>query len=137
LIKMLKRSSAGFTLIEILIATVILGVSVVVIMQLFSGGLNSAKVSLDYQQAVFHAREVIEETLLGASISEGISTGLFEDGYDWKTDISTISGEDDQVGVSGLEKFHISVVISWQDGTKEKHYEISTVKAVPQMKENI
>ena len=56
-------SQKGFTLIETLVAVMILAISLVVVMQLFSGGLKSNKVSNDYLYGIFHAREKMEELL--------------------------------------------------------------------------
>ena len=54
----------GFTLLEVLVATMVLGISVVIVLQLFSGGLDQARRAEDYTRAVFHARAKMEEVLL-------------------------------------------------------------------------
>ncbi len=53
------RSLMGFTLIEIVISLAIIGISIVTILQLFSGGLRSIKVSDDYLRATILARNKI------------------------------------------------------------------------------
>ena len=51
----------GFTLLEILLAIVILGVSLTVIMQQFSAGLRIAYTSKTYTTAISHAKQKLEE----------------------------------------------------------------------------
>jgi prepilin-type N-terminal cleavage/methylation domain-containing protein len=51
---------SGFTLIEVLVAMVVLSVSLVSIFQLFSGGLNARRRAEEVARATFHAREKME-----------------------------------------------------------------------------
>ena len=51
-----KHSSAGFTLIETVIALAILGIGLTVIIEDFSGGLRLARTSEEYTKAMNYAR---------------------------------------------------------------------------------
>lgn len=53
--------TAGFTLIEIMVALAILSGSIVVVLQLFSGGLRSIKISDDYLRATILAQNKMKE----------------------------------------------------------------------------
>lgn len=118
--------SKGFTLIETLVAVMILSISLVVVMQLFSGGLKSNKISNDYSYGIFHAREKMEELLLTEELLPGSFSGEFDDGYRWHT-MAEIIGEDDEVsGKMPVSMMRIDVDISWQVGNREKHYKLST-----------
>ncbi len=55
------NTKKGFTLIEIMVALAIMSVSLVVILQLFSGGLRSIKISDDYLRATILARNKMNE----------------------------------------------------------------------------
>ncbi|MEZ4603382.1 MAG: prepilin-type N-terminal cleavage/methylation domain-containing protein [Desulfobacterales bacterium] len=81
--KSLISRQNGFTLIETLVAIMILSISLVVIMQLFSRGLKAGKLSDDYLNGIFHAREKMEELLMSGNLLPGIYSGAFEDGYQW------------------------------------------------------
>jgi general secretion pathway protein I len=69
---------------ETLVAMMLLAISLVVILQLFSGGLKSGKMADDYTRAVFHAREKMEEHLLIEDFEEGTFEGTFDDNYRWQ-----------------------------------------------------
>jgi prepilin-type N-terminal cleavage/methylation domain-containing protein len=47
----LRTRNQGFTLLEIVVAMAILGIGLVVIIELFSGGLRLARVSEEYTKA--------------------------------------------------------------------------------------
>lgn len=122
----LNARSKGFTLIETLVAVMILAISLVVVMQLFSGGLKSNKISNDYSYGIFHAREKMEELLLTEELLPGSFSGEFDDGYRWHAMIDII-GEDDEVSEKmPVSTMRIDVDIIWQIGNREKHYNLST-----------
>lgn len=69
------RLSAGFTLLEIVVAVAILGVAVGVAMQIFSGGLkNIHKMDLAHR-AMNHAENVMNEILSNEDIREPTALG--------------------------------------------------------------
>ena len=122
-------SKQGFTLIETLVAISILSISLVIILQLFSGGLRSAKLSDEYTRAIFYAREKMEEALLSDNFTEGILEGEFEDGFRWKIETAVDVSEEDEIEEKmPFTIFIIKVNIIWEAGMHEKHFEISTIK---------
>lgn len=70
----------GFTLLEVIVAMAVLGISLVMVMQLFSAGLKAARASCDYTVAIIHAKDKMEE------LSETLTndSGEFDDGFKWE-----------------------------------------------------
>ena len=65
-----RSVSSGFTLLEIVVALAILGLTVGVVMQIFSGGLkNIHRIDMAHQ-AMNHAENVMNEILSNESINE-------------------------------------------------------------------
>ena len=118
----------GFTLIEILVAISLLAISLVVILQLFSGGLKSGKVSDEYTRGIFHAREVMEEILLLDAVEEGITEDEFEDGFKWKTEIVLLEQREEEAGRLPFDTFTIAVEVSWGEEGSEKYLRMDTLK---------
>ncbi len=126
----LSASNDGFTLIEILVAISILAISLVVILQLFSGGLKSSRLSDEYTRGIFHAREKMGEILLSKDLSEGETEGEFADSFRWKCLVEPIeSGEEDEEKLP-FNMFNIKIDIAWDVGGKEKRFQVSTIKIV-------
>ncbi len=120
--------SVGFTLLETLVAMMILSISLTVILQLFSGGLRSERLSDDYTRAVFYAREKMEEILLVEKLSNEVAEGEFDDGFRWKAEIAYIEPDEEEKIKTPVETFSITVEVNWKSGIQEKHFEISTLK---------
>lgn len=126
----------GFTLIETLVAMMLLAISFVVIMQLFSGGLKSGRVTTDYIYGIFHAREKMEEVLLSGNLIPGTLSGEFDDGYEWQATISIPTPPEDDEGAARkpVVTANVSVDVRWRAGDKEKRFELNTTAILPKPK---
>ena len=133
--RMSTFSDKGFTLIEILVAISVLSIAMVVILQLFSGGLRSSKTSEAYTKGIFHAREKMEEILLGTELSEEVSEGEFEDGYRWRSEILREEQSEKEAAKLPFELYHIRVDVFWDEGAKEKDFTITTMKLLEKRKD--
>ena len=125
----------GFTLIEILVAVSLLAISLVVILQLFSGGLKSGKVSDEYTRGIFHAREIMEEILLLDAVEEGVSEGEFEDEFRWKADLVRLEQREEEAGRLPFDTFTIAVEVSWGNEGHEKHLRLDSLKVFEKVEE--
>ena len=128
------RYSDGFTLIETLVAMSILSISLVVILQLFSSGLKSSKLSDNYTRAIFHAREKMEEILLDNNFTDRAIEGEFSDGFEWKVQTFRLEPAQEEEAKLPVDIFSIKVNVNWHEGSKEKHFEISTLKTCERLK---
>ena len=131
----LPPSNDGFTLIEILVAISILAISLVVILQLFSGGLKSSRLSDEYTRGIFHAREKMGEVLLSKEVSAGETEGEFSDSFRWKCQIELIESVEEDEEKLPFNMFNIKVDIVWDVGGKEKRFQVSTIKIVEKKKD--
>jgi general secretion pathway protein I len=122
----------GFTLLETLVAMMILSIALVIIFQLFSGALNAGHISEAHTRAVWHAREKMDELLLVETLSEETREGDFADGYRWRYRIEE-AASDSQMNMDGVATFTITVWVSWEEGQKTKNMDISalTVAKLP------
>ena len=121
----------GFTLIETLVAISILAISLVVLMQLFSGGLKSSRLSDEYTLGIFHAREKMDEILLAGELTEGIIDGEFDDGFRWKAEAVQVDIKKEAKDVNlPLRAFSIRVAVTWDAGGREKQFAVSAIKLV-------
>ena len=116
----------GFTLLETLVAMMILSIALVIIFQQFSGALTAGHISESYTRAVWYAREKMDELLLYETLSEEIQEGDFEDGYRWWYRIQQ-AAPDSQLNLEGAATFAITVRVSWEQGQKIKQIDISAL----------
>ncbi|HMA66611.1 MAG TPA: prepilin-type N-terminal cleavage/methylation domain-containing protein [Desulfosalsimonadaceae bacterium] len=121
----------GFTLIEVLVAFMILAISIVVVMQLFSGSLKAGAVSTDYFYGIFHAQETMEGLLAQKQLAPGTRAGEYPDGYQWRADIERV----EQDAESGRRKlpvaeYRIRLTVFWEKGGRKRDYVLETTKLV-------
>lgn len=73
---------AGFTILEVLAAFVLLAVTLAAILQVFSAGLRDAQLADEYARAVIIARSNLAAYTAAERLEEGMSSGN-EQGYAW------------------------------------------------------
>jgi general secretion pathway protein I len=127
-----KGGHKGFTLIEVLVAMMILSIAVVIIMQLFSSSLRSARLADDYSRAVLLARQKTEETLLRQDLEAGTSEGEIDERFRWKAYITIKNDEEDPDAQKlPFQYAAIRIEIWWKQGQSDKMFQINTSKLIP------
>ena len=122
------KNARGFTLIEVLVAFMILAISLVVVMQLFSGSLKAGAVSADYFYGIFHAQEKMEEILVQNEIFSGPRSGEFDDGYQWEAKIEEIPLELEDGTEMPVVGYKILLTVKWQKGGRQRQFGLETVR---------
>jgi prepilin-type N-terminal cleavage/methylation domain-containing protein len=118
--------SRGFTLLEVLVAMVILGLAVVTLIQLASHGLRLIKASGDHQEAVRIAERLVREV---TAPREGVEAG--RDGiYAWERRVTPVPLPPELAPPAGrpTRLFRLSVAVRWSPATG---VEIATLLAAP------
>lgn len=123
----------GFTLMEVLVAFMVMAIALVVVMQLFSGGLRSGALSADYMHGIFHAQEKMEELLLEEPLIAGIRSGRFDDGYEWEAQIEHQPLETDAGRPLPVDAYHIRLKVTWERGGRSRDFDLETLTLGPPM----
>jgi type II secretion system protein I len=119
----------GFTLLEVLVATAILGIAVAVILQLFSANLRAISLSRDYVSASIKAEAKMKEILNSdEKISEKSFSETTDDGY--RIDVSIAEALKERTENLQVKLLEINLTIRWLRGTKERSLTLSTMKVV-------
>jgi general secretion pathway protein I len=124
----------GFTLIEIVVAMAILGVGLIVIIELFSGGLRLGRISEEYTQAIGLARMKLEEISLAEQLREGSEKGEFNKDFRWQVGVKKVDLLLVEKGLEfkpPVEFYQIKVNITWKSGYKERSTEIEFYRTIP------
>lgn len=111
---MRRRGDAGFTLLEVLVAMVILSVAVVTLIQLASQGLRLLRLAGEHQEAVMLADRLLRTS--GAS-NEGAESG-HEGTFQWERRARLVAVPDDLAspGSAAPRLLALSVAVRWGDG---------------------
>lgn len=126
--KQKKTDQHGFSLIEVLVALLILGTSVGVLMAATAKSLSVISVArkLEVARGLF-ARVDAENPILSIDMEEGTDSGEFEDvkGYTWTREI-TMEDEENRPGL-----FVVRIRIDWSDRGRDAHEEVITYRYCP------
>ena len=121
------KNNDGFTLIETLVAIMLLAISLTIIMQLFSGGMRAVRLSNGYDRAVFYAQELIDEFLMAPRLSEEVRRGTFEDGYQWAVEILPMADATGARRPNRLTRFSIKATVQWPIDAGAKEIAMETI----------
>ncbi len=138
-----RAKDAGFTLLEVMVAMAILGISLVLTMQLFAGALSNTALSRHYTEATFLARHKLEELSLDDQLKSGNQSGDFEGDYEkysWQAEVSPFAlPQPVEVNETAARPIvlQIKLVVSWEERDKTQKVELVTLDAGIQPAEGI
>ncbi len=130
---MWRGRDRAFTLIEVVVAMAVLGVGLIVMIELFSGGLRAGRVSGEYTQAVGYARVKMEDISLAREMKEGMEEGEFDDNYRWRLEVKKVNllpGEPPVDLTLPVELYQIKLRVNWKSGSQERSAGLESMKAV-------
>ena len=111
-----RNLDSGFTLIEIIVATTILGLVLVVVLQIFSIGISSTRRSQRSALEVSVAQNLMEEVLSRDSVSDAFERGVMEEfNLEYTIDIQPGKYE-------GLHE--VEVAVMWNGAGEKSTYKL-------------
>jgi general secretion pathway protein I len=123
----LKRKE-GFTLLEVLVAFVLLATTVTIILQLFSANIKALSTSEDYASAVVRAEAKMREILDKEELSENTWSEATPEGD--RFDVIVVKAYETRTKDIPLKILEIDLTMSWKKGEKNKSLMLKTMKTV-------
>lgn len=108
-------SSRGFTLLEVLVAFLILSLSMSVLMRIVSQSLNALDAADHHQVALQLAESKLADVLIHLDgSSEGKDEGRLDSRYDWESEVEPYQFENQEPGMRySVTPLLIRVSVSW------------------------
>ncbi len=125
---MSKDAREGFTLLEVLVAMVILSIALAAIFELFSANLRGIATSDDYSDAVMIAESKIREILDDDNPEERAWTETVNNKY--RIDAVVNSAENERTENLQVKLLEISLTVFWTKDSKERRLDLKTLKMV-------
>lgn len=132
---MRRSRESGFTLIEVVVALAILGVTVAIVMQVFSSGLkNLRRIDLAHR-AMGHAENVMNEILADGEITgAGSTAGELDEEFRYTAELVEWEPPGDELALDltqpGIYLLLVTVRIHLVNDRFGKLYRLSSLKAV-------
>ncbi|MEQ9465299.1 MAG: prepilin-type N-terminal cleavage/methylation domain-containing protein [Haliea sp.] len=117
-----RRSQTGFSLIEMIVAMVILSLSLGMLYQAAAGATRNVRIDERYSYAVLLAQSLLaEHSVLAAP---GINAGGEIEDYRWRLSSALLPGEQ---GIGQVRLHQVTAPIEWRDGANTRQVELVTV----------
>jgi prepilin-type N-terminal cleavage/methylation domain-containing protein len=126
-----ESGRAGFTLLEVLVALVVLGTAVVIVLQLFSSGLRSIRASEELAVASLKAEEKMSEILDDNALEPKAWTENTDDGY--RVDVSVAEALADRTENLTVRVLEVDLTLCWMAGARERSLTVRTLKVVDRL----
>ena len=129
--RQLAVRQSGYTLIEVLVAFMILALALTVLMRIFSGGLRNVSVSSDYAVATLIAESRLAAAGIDVPLAPGEMSGTEGERFEW-----TVSVQDYQPwpgyrsAMKGVDAYRVTVTVEWPHGDNTRRVGLSTVRLI-------
>ena len=124
-----QRHSQGFSLIEILVAFMILAMSLTVIFRIFSGGTRNVALSEDYAQAVLVAQSKLSTIGVSEPLERGVTAGEWGPGFRWEREVERyLPWEDDKELTTPMLAYRVTVNVDWEHAGRSREISLSSVR---------
>lgn len=126
-----RRSCGGFSLLEILVAFVILAIAMGVLMRIFSTSMRNVDAAERYAEATLLAESRLASVGSTIPLNEGETTGEVGKDYRWRVRVARDAAED--MGRAGAGTlfglYRVEVTVSWggADG-KPRAVQLATLR---------
>lgn len=121
---MIKPSQHGFSLLEILVAFVLLALAMAVLMQIFSSSLNGASVADHYAKATMLAESKLASAGVEEALKEGSTSGTYDGMFNWAVDVKPFTEPSTDTSGANLDQilfvklYEVTTTVSFQADSK-------------------
>ena len=125
------KRGAGFTLIEVVIAFLLLSVVLMTVFEIFSKGMSRAGELDDYAQALVVAQAQLATVGVEAPLTEGATAGESEDSrYRWAMTVTADPETTDpsRLVQGGYRLFVVEARVTWQSALGARDLSLSTLQ---------
>jgi general secretion pathway protein I len=125
-----RRHSAGFTLVEIVVALAILALSGAVLLDQISNGIAQASRADAISEAGMLAQSLLARVGTELPLRQGEFTGQYSSRYRWKLRVSP-SGNATDARELPVRAYTIAAEVFWDDGIQERSIALRTLRIGP------
>lgn len=135
------RRSAGFTLLEVMLAFVVFALSFATVLEIMAGSMRSVRRASDDTEVALFAQSIMDLVGTEIPLEEGQYNGEGMDRFRWQLGIFLYQAEDGDVSevegrtqelaeMSGIELYLVQLDIDWESGQRQRELQFSTIRSV-------
>jgi len=125
-----RKTESAFSLIETLVSLTILTISLLVLFQIFSGGLYNIEHREQNYKAALFAKSLAARLGRELPLETGLQKGESEQGYEWIIEITPYDTYHEVVLPQSTQGqlYAIYIHLKWQSGIRQKNLEFSLLR---------
>ena len=134
----LCKKNQGFSLLEILVAFVLLDLAMAVLMRIFSSSLNGATVADRFARATMLAESKLAAAGVEDALKEGSTTGTYDDLFSWVVEIKPYNELSQDPNAANLDQilfvklFEVTTIVSFPtDANRVRSVTLSKLQLGP------
>jgi len=132
---LLPAMSAGFTLLEVVVAMTIVGLGVVTLLEIFSLGLRLGARSSVRTAGISYGRQALDEILSRRQIRDGTEEGAVNEMHRWKLQVEPVKDLRHSLSLSSdWELKEITLDMRVQEAGRESRVELRTLRLIKKNK---
>ena len=135
-LKQQRRSSEGFTLLEVMLAFVIFALSFATVLEIMAGSMRSVRRASEDTEVALLAQSVMDMVGTEIPIEPGDFSGTGMDRYEWRLGIYLYETGGEDVGtqelaeLSGVDLYRVDLDIEWAAGRRQRDMHFSTIRSI-------
>lgn len=127
----IRRGQRGFTLLEVLVAFVILLLAFAVLMRIFATGGRGLVAADDVNRAVAYAQAELAAVGVTAPLQPGTDEGELADGYRWERAIARYPTAESEASARVPLLYQVTTTIHWQRRGSPRQIRLQTLRLGP------
>ena len=127
-----QKLSQGFSLLEVLVAMMVLGIAFSTLFGLISGSMRNVDRLQEYEKLMRMAQMKLNE--LTMQLNQGLTPGLsgtFDPKYRWQGRLDPLSVEVDPNAKPGYSLFRVRLAVQWSGRDHENEFTLETITWQP------
>jgi len=131
-----RRTSRGFTLLEVMLAFVIFALSFATVLEIMAGSMRSVRRASEDTEVALFAQSIMDRVGTEIPIEEGEFSGTGMDRYDWRLGIYLYASASEDVstqefaGMLGVELYQVDLDVDWKTGRIQRDVHFSTLRSI-------
>jgi general secretion pathway protein I len=122
----MMQKSAGFSLIEVLVALTILALATGSLLGIFSAAARNTSVAMQMQQALAVAENQMAILDGSGNVQARAEEGLDADRFHWTVEVDAVIQDDRMLRT--LRPMQVNVLVDWQDGSHQRSLVLRTMR---------
>jgi general secretion pathway protein I len=130
----MKRRARGFSLLEVVAATLLLAIAFTALLKVAGGSIQLTRNADDHSQAAMWARSLLDTVDITTPLQPGRTEGRFDDNYRWRLVVTPWSPAPAAGQNIAIRVVKLDLDVIWGPSLRERSAHFSTLRVLGPVK---